>query len=266
MAKRDRGNFSDFYYPTPKKLASKRRKIVRQLTPLIDGIDTNPELRRIRSMLEIWCGERKPSPHSRQRPMGFYIPDLPSAPWLPVRQFPFVPMLEKSANTLRRELSVYLKHHKFKPYLGPESPEWAKGWRSVLLCANNRKTIRSYQLPASMKLLDRIREQNGWVQEFVFLQLSPGERLPVHVDAHNYFATVHLGIHVGPGAGMRAGSASKWLQEGKCVAFDNSFFHTAWNEGDQERVVLAAHLFHPALTSLERQVLRVLHPAIGGIG
>jgi len=46
---------------------------------------------------------------------------------------------------------------------------------------------------------------------------------------------------------MRVGDETRTVQEGKCVVFDDSWEHEAWNDGDGTRVVLILDVWHPDL-------------------
>ena len=47
----------------------------------------------------------------------------------------------------------------------------------------------------------------------------------------------------------------KW-QEGRCLVFDDSFEHEAWNRSDSVRIVLLIQLWHPDLSAAEIWALK----------
>ena len=69
----------------------------------------------------------------------------------------------------------------------------------------------------------------------------------------------NLGIDVPDGCGLRVGGIERRWEEGRCVVFDDSFTHEAWNRSDQPRVVLVVDLWHPDLTDDEVVLLNGLH-------
>ena len=71
--------------------------------------------------------------------------------------------------------------------------------------------------------------------------------------------SLHLGIVVPRGCGLRVCGEERSWEEGKCFAFDNSFAHEAWNRGDSRRIIFAVYLAHPSTTAVEREALRRLH-------
>ncbi len=57
---------------------------------------------------------------------------------------------------------------------------------------------------------------------------------------------------------VRGGESRSWV-EGRCIAFDNSYPHEAWNDhATDTRIVLAVHVPHPDLSMAEREALAML--------
>ena len=44
-------------------------------------------------------------------------------------------------------------------------------------------------------------------------------------------------------------------EAGKLMVFDDTWEHSAWNNSDDQRVVLIFELWHPGLTGLEREAI-----------
>ena len=49
------------------------------------------------------------------------------------------------------------------------------------------------------------------------------------------------------------GCACCWLQEGKCLVFDDSFEHEVWHRGASRRVVLLLNIWHPDITQEQKE-------------
>lgn len=54
------------------------------------------------------------------------------------------------------------------------------------------------------------------------------------------------------------GETQRWL-EGKCLVFDDSLEHEAWNRTAKPRIVLIVDFWHPELTPAEIAYLEGLH-------
>ncbi len=59
--------------------------------------------------------------------------------------------------------------------------------------------------------------------------------------------------------GLRVGGVERTWEEGRCLVFDDSFTHEAWNNSAQARLVLVVDLWHPDLTDDETALLTGLH-------
>ena len=69
---------------------------------------------------------------------------------------------------------------------------------------------------------------------------------------------VHLALDVPPGCGFRVGNAVREWVEGRAFAFDDTIEHEAWNDSDEDRVVLIFDIWRPELTEEEKRELTLL--------
>jgi aspartate beta-hydroxylase len=58
---------------------------------------------------------------------------------------------------------------------------------------------------------------------------------------------------------IRVSDHTEHWQEGRCMVFDDSYEHEAWNHTDEDRIVLIVDLWHPALSDAEVALLQGLH-------
>ena len=72
-----------------------------------------------------------------------------------------------------------------------------------------------------------------------FSVLKPHTRIQPHVGYRGQFLRCHLGLKIPGGqCGLKvAGETRRW-REGEVLVFDDRFEHEAWNDNDEERVVL----------------------------
>jgi aspartate beta-hydroxylase len=73
----------------------------------------------------------------------------------------------------------------------------------------------------------------------------------------------HLPLIVPPDCAIRVGGVEHVWQEGRCVTFDDTYEHEAWNRSEQTRVVLILDSWHPDLSEVERAAVTDLVEAIG---
>jgi aspartyl/asparaginyl beta-hydroxylase (cupin superfamily) len=91
-----------------------------------------------------------------------------------------------------------------------------------------------------------------------FSTLLPGAAIKPHCDLWNFSINLHLAIDIPEGAGIRVAEETRQWEEGKCLLFDYSFEHEAWNDGSRTRTCLLADLWHPDTTLPERAALTAL--------
>ena len=72
-----------------------------------------------------------------------------------------------------------------------------------------------------------------------FSLFRPGTHLYPHSGEIPNVLRCHLPLVVPVGdQGLRIGGETRVWQPGKCLVFDDTFEHEAWNRGDGDRVVL----------------------------
>lgn len=110
--------------------------------------------------------------------------------------------------------------------------------------------------PKTSALINSLKDQ---YHHTFFSALSPKSHITQHCGPTNKKLRVHLPLVVsGNGARMRVGDETVVLEEGKCIVFDDSYNHEAWNDDDKSRIVLIFDLWHPDITLQERKFLSFL--------
>jgi aspartate beta-hydroxylase len=67
---------------------------------------------------------------------------------------------------------------------------------------------------------------------------------------------------VPPGCGFRVGSEVREWQPGTALVFDDTIEHEAWNDSDEQRVVMIFDIWNPFLTPAERDLMSAATSAI----
>lgn len=91
----------------------------------------------------------------------------------------------------------------------------------------------------------------------IFLLLATGWAHHPHHGLMNVRLTVHLGLVVSEGCGIRAGDETRTWEPGRILFFDDSYEHEAWNRGASDRVVLILEAWNPHLTAAEREGVEI---------
>ena len=91
-----------------------------------------------------------------------------------------------------------------------------------------------------------------------FSTLLPGAAIAPHCDLWNFSINLHLAVDIPDGCGITVAGETRSWEEGRCLLFDYSFEHEAWNRGTRPRTCLLVDLWHPDTTLPERAALVVL--------
>ncbi|MBB5359767.1 aspartate beta-hydroxylase [Rhodanobacter sp. ANJX3] len=256
-----------------------RRELFHKLLEPLRGKYGAIALRRVEHALSIYLGERQPQwPDPRQKPLFLYFPDIPSLPYYPRERFPWIDSLEAGAAFIREELLNVLSHsHNLESFLQTDSPHDA----SELLRSSNsqdpawdayffhrhgeRFEEHCLKCPRTAGLLDTlplayVREHSP---ETLFSVLSPGTHILPHRGVTNTRLVTHLPLIVPADCALRVGGETHVWEEGRCVTFDDTFEHEAWNKSSETRVVLIVDSWNPDLSEAEREAVADLVGAIG---
>jgi len=237
-------------------------------------------LERVEQGLLIYLGDAPANyPDPRQLCKFFYVPGLRTQPYFERELFPWHAELEKHTDVIREELRAVLADPQgVEPFLGTNDNELLKRhgllagtrgeaqWNSFFFHRhgevfeqNARRCPRTSQVLASLPLV-HIREH---APEVLFSVLTPGSHILPHHGVTNTRLVTHLPLIVPEDCAIRVGGVDHAWQEGRCVTFDDTFEHEAWNRSDKVRVVMILDSWHPDLTEAEREAIALL---VGGIG
>jgi aspartyl/asparaginyl beta-hydroxylase (cupin superfamily) len=81
-----------------------------------------------------------------------------------------------------------------------------------------------------------------------FSRLAPGAHVTPHVGWAATVYRLHLGLVVPPDCRLRVGGETRAWQEGRCLVFDDTVEHEAWNGSDSARIVLLLDFLRPGVT------------------
>jgi aspartate beta-hydroxylase len=232
----------------------KKRRRAEGLTRLIDdaregaGADG---LRRIEGFVQLESGRMKATPPILIR--GSVFPGLSSRPWYDASEFVWAKQLEASYEVVRDEvLAATSKRQGFERYSYPGLGD--NDWESLMFYRGGEQVEENCaRCPETAALLRAIPGSRR--REAMVSVLGPGARIPPHRDSGNQLLTCHFGLVVPPDCGLRVGGDARTWQEGKCLIFDTSYEHEAWNHSDRTRIILLVDFWHPELTEVERRFL-----------
>lgn len=157
--------------------------------------------------------------------------------------FPFAAQIEANWLVIRDELRA-LSEGEFIAW--PEHSLYGDaGWRTFGLYAFGTREVKGCALCPQT---DRLVSQVPGMMMAGFSRLAPGAHIVPHRGYEGYSGYVlrlHLALDVPDGCGLRVGGEVRTWEEGKCLIFDDSVEHEAWNKGDRARTVLLLDFINP---------------------
>lgn len=157
--------------------------------------------------------------------------------------YEFTQTLETNWQVIRQELEQ-ISRTDFLDW--PEKHLYGKGWQTFGLYAFGMKLNKNCQIcPETTKLVDKIPN----MVTAGFSSLLPGTHIAAHTGYPDGVLRCHLGLVGCDGCSLRVGDQVQDWQEGKCLVFDDTTEHEAWNRGDRTRVVLLIDFKMPDLAT-----------------
>jgi aspartate beta-hydroxylase len=189
--------------------------------------------------------------------MGVY-PGLASAPFHDVTRLPGALALERNYAAIKAEIEG-LAAGEFQAEA--EGLMERGAWDVFLFYERSRKNEENC---ARCPTITRVIEASNTVRTQAGLlyvsKLSPGTHIHPHLGPTNLRLRCHLGIRIPDGdCGLKVGGETRRWEEGRCIVFDDSLEHEAWNHTGEPRIVLIIDFWHPDLTPTEIAYLEGLH-------
>jgi aspartate beta-hydroxylase len=211
-----------------------------------------------------------------QQPTYTHFPRLPAIQFFDREDFPWLSRVEEATDDIRAELMALLQdaRDEFSPYLTHAAYEPLSQWRELnqsrrwsalfLFKDGARQEPNIARCPKTVAALEAAPvvaiPHRGPTS--LFSLLEPKTRIPPHTGTTNIRLTVHIPLIVPPHCGFRVGTQVREWQPGTALIFDDTIEHEAWNDSDQERVILLFDIWNPLLTPAERDLMTVATAAI----
>jgi aspartyl/asparaginyl beta-hydroxylase (cupin superfamily) len=213
-----------------------------------------------------------------QEPTGYYFPELPHIQFYDTASFDWASTVEAATGAIRVELLALMGGgvEDFTPYIrsDPHQPRVhplldKRDWSALFLYENGTRFDQAIErCPETWKAVQAapLPWIDGWEPTIMFSLLRAGTRIPAHTGTHNTRLICHLPLIVPPGCGFRVGNQVRRWEEGRLLVFDDTIEHEAWNESEEDRVVLIFGIWRPELSGQERREVAALFPIASGGG
>jgi aspartyl/asparaginyl beta-hydroxylase (cupin superfamily) len=183
-------------------------------------------------------------------------------PYAYSRFAPLISALEANHQAIKSEFkSAWQANHttfgNYEHYLVRQD-----NWKALYLFRKGGVVADSMQLvPATFRIVNEHALQTNELcplLECHFSTLLPDAKIPPHCDLWNFSINLHFAVDIPEGCAIRVAGEERTWTEGKCLMFDYSFQHEAWNRSNRDRTCLLFDLWHPEVTLPEREALVVL--------
>jgi aspartyl/asparaginyl beta-hydroxylase (cupin superfamily) len=205
-------------------------------------------------------------------PTHFHFPGLAEREFFPRRLFPCIEALERETDAIAAEMQAVMAAERANlvPYIqyAEHLPldQWRelnnnRDWTAIHLLRNGETVPANAGLcPRTMSLLVQCDQPRitGASPNAMFSLLAPGTHIPPHVGVNNTRLVCHLPLVVPEGCWFRVGAETRFWKPGEAFVFDDTIEHEAMNPTDQLRVVFIFDVWHPDLTSVEREAVTAL--------
>jgi aspartyl/asparaginyl beta-hydroxylase (cupin superfamily) len=164
------------------------------------------------------------------------------------QQFEFVAALEANWHVIRDEY-LALSPNAFEPWVQREM--YGTGWQVYGFYAFGEKIAPALQrCPKTAAILAAI----PGLTTAGFSQLAPQAHIQPHVGWVSTVYRAHLGLVTPPACGLRVGSETRSWAAGKCLIFDDTVEHEAWNKSAETRTVLLFDFLRPGVPTQQADI------------
>lgn len=227
---------------------------------------------RFHESLQAMLGKARPQV---QQPLFFEYTQLPAIPFCPRDMFPWFRELETATASIQAELRAASAQlgDTFKPYIqypaGAHVNQRAElnhaaRWSTLLLwrdCVRQDEACRVCPQTEALLASLPMAQQPGFAPTAMFSRLAPHTRIPAHTGSSNVRLITHLQLVLPGPARFRMGNETRpWMMDEAWV-FNDTIEHEAWNDADEDRVILIFDIWNPFLSETERALITVLMAA-----
>ena len=196
-----------------------------------------------------------------------YVPGLTIRPFWDTQDFDWTSSLESCYSDIREEFDAVTADMRrleregnniWAGALTEDASSYGEGWKTLVLMDRGRwDPVNANLFP---KTAQAIYKSKVPATEVFFACMEGPSSIKKHSDFTNFVLTSHLALDI-PYSGenqcrLTVGNETREWINGKSYVFDTSLLHDAENDSDQMRYILMMRLWHPDLTSTEKEALQ----------
>ena len=175
---------------------------------------------------------------------------VPDTPKIANEHFDFLDNFTDNWKAISEEAKEVLKFRDTVPGLADISPDQyglarEKKWKVFMLFGFGEKLKNHRQLaPKTCEILETVPN----LRTALFSILAPGYHIPAHKGVTKGMLCAHLGLLIPKErekCRIRVEDTITAWKPGEVFVFDDTYDHEAWNDTDEERVILLFHFDRP---------------------
>ena len=208
-------------------------------------------------------------------PKQIHFPDLPLIEFADPGDFEWVPAVEDAFEDIRSEaqglltgqaeFGAYLTADGSRPAYDLHGLKNSEDWGAFYLWYNGEPVpenqARCPKTTAVMENLPLVFSGKR-CPNVLFSRLKAGSRIPPHNGMINTRLICHLPLIVPTRCGFRVGNDTREWVPGKVWLFDDTVEHEAWNNSDEDRILLIFEVWNPSLSEAEKEFITRLLEAV----
>jgi len=196
-----------------------------------------------------------------------YVPGLTIKPFWDAQEFHWAKTLESCYSEIREEFDTVTGNMQrlqregnniWASALTEDASSYGEGWKTLVLMDRGRwDPVNANLFP---KTAQAVYASGVPATELFFACMNGPSSIKKHSDFTNFVLTSHLALDI-PHSGenkcrLTVGNETREWIDGKSYVFDTSLLHDAENDSDQMRYILMMRLWHPDLSSVEKDALQ----------
>lgn len=227
---------------------------------------------RMQQALDMLLGKRR---IYYPEPKQIHFPGLPVQEFANPADFEWVPTVEAAfaeilseAQALQgeqAEFGAYLKSSDSRPAYDLHGLKDNQDWGAFYLWYNGESVpenqARCPKTTAIMETLPLVFSGRR-CPNVLFSRLKAGARIPPHNGMINTRLICHLPLIIPSDCGFRVGNDVREWEPGKVWLFDDTVEHEAWNNSNQDRIILIFEVWKPELSEDEKGLVNRLLEAV----
>ena len=208
-------------------------------------------------------------------PKQIYFSGLPLVEFADPKDFDWIPFVEEAFEDIRSEaqdlltaqaeFGAYLTADGSRPAYDMHGLKNSEDWGAFYLW-NNGEPVGENQArcPRTTALMQNVPLvfSGKRCPNVLFSRLKPGSQIPPHHGMINTRLICHLPLIVPERCGFRVGNDIREWVPGKVWLFDDTIEHEAWNNSNEDRILLIFEVWKPGLSDSEKDFVTRLLQAV----